>query len=128
MATVIGIFEEAYKKNKPIPVVRPGNQSRRFTHIDDTVDTCISAWKKNKNLHYSISNKNSYTIKQVAKLFSNKIKYLPKRPGERFASALTKMSLSNDVIQKFGMKSLKKYIENFKLDFIKQKIIKILFS
>ena len=121
MATVIGIFEEAYKKNKPMPVVKPGNQRRRFTHIDDTIDACIFAWKKNKSTHYSISNKKSYTIEQVAKLFSNKIKYLPKRPGERFASALTKMSLSNEVIQKFGKKSLKRYIENFKLDFIKQK-------
>ena len=121
MATVIGIFEEAYKKNKPMPVVKPGNQRRRFTHIDDKIDACIFAWKKNKSTHYSISNKKSYTIEQVAKLFSNKIKYLPKRPGERFASALTKMSLSNEVIQKFGKKSLKRYIENFKLDFIKQK-------
>ena len=58
--------------------------------------------EKNKNLHYSISNKKSYKIEEVAKLFSNKIKYLPKRPGERFASALTKMSLSNEVIRKFG--------------------------
>ena len=119
MATVIGIFEEAYKKKEPMPVVKPGNQTRRFTHIDDTVDVCIMAWKKNKNLHYSISNKKSYKIIEVAKLFGNKIKYLPKRPGERFASALTKMSLSNEVIRKFGKKSLKIYIEKFKRGLIK---------
>ena len=33
MATVIGIFEDQYKKKKPLSVVRPGTQSRRFTHI-----------------------------------------------------------------------------------------------
>ena len=33
MATVIGIFEDCYKKNKPLGVVKPGTQSRRFTHI-----------------------------------------------------------------------------------------------
>ena len=119
MATVIGIFEEAYKKKEPMPVVKPGNQTRRFTHIDDTIDVCIMAWRNNKNLHYSISNKKSYKIIEVAKLFSNKIKYLPKRPGERFASALTKMSLSNEVIRKFGKKSLKIYIEKFKTGLIK---------
>ena len=119
MATVIGIFEEAYKKKEPMPVVKPGNQTRRFTHIDDTIDVCIMAWRNNKNLHYSISNKKSYKIIEVAKLFSNKIKYLPKRPGERFASALTKMSLSNKVIRKFGKKSLKIYIEKFKTGLIK---------
>ena len=37
MATVIGIFEDQFKKNKPLTVVKPGSQSRRFTHIDDTI-------------------------------------------------------------------------------------------
>ena len=46
MATVIGIFEEAYKKRQALPVVLPGSQSRRFTHIDDTVEICFLAWKK----------------------------------------------------------------------------------
>ncbi len=55
MATVIGIFEKCYKKKKPLPVVKPGTQSRRFTHIFDTVNACFFAWKKNKCLHYSIT-------------------------------------------------------------------------
>ena len=46
MATVIGIFENQYKTNKSLTVVKPGNQSRRFTHINDTVDACFYAWKK----------------------------------------------------------------------------------
>ena len=46
MATVLGIFEDQYEKNKPLTVVRPGTQTRRFTHIDDTIRTCITAWKK----------------------------------------------------------------------------------
>ena len=114
MATVIGIFQEKFKNNQPLPVVLPGNQSRRFTHIEDTIDTCFEAWKRNKNSHYSISNKKSFTILEVAKLFSKKIKLLPARPGERYASALTKMNLSNKVIRRFGKKSLSKYISNYK--------------
>ena len=47
MSTVIGIFENAFKNNKSLPVVKPGTQSRRFTHIDDTVMICYLAWKKN---------------------------------------------------------------------------------
>ena len=31
----------------------------------------------------------------VAKMFGSKIRYLPKRPGERYASALTNMNLTN---------------------------------
>ena len=113
MATVIGIFEHCYKKNKPLPVVRPGNQTRRFTHIRDTVEVCYAAWKKNKNRHYSITNRKSYSIKEVAKLFKSKIKFLPSRLGERYASALTDMNLSNKVHRKFGKIKLKNYIDEF---------------
>ena len=111
MSTVIGIFENAYKNKKPLPVVRPGTQSRRFTHIDDTIKICYLAWKKNLCRHYSIAHKKSYSILEVAKLFKTRIKFLKKRPGERYASALTSMNLSNKVYKYFGKKSLKKYIE-----------------
>ncbi len=114
MATVIGIFEEYYKNNKTLPVVKPGTQTRRFTHIDDTINTCINAWKKNKCKHYSITNKDSYSIIEVAKMFGSKIKFLPNRPGERYASALTRMNLSNNVVRKYGKVSLKDYIISIK--------------
>ena len=48
MATVVGIFEDCFKKNKKLPVVKPGTQTRRFTHVSDTVQACIFAWRKNK--------------------------------------------------------------------------------
>ena len=114
MATVIGIFEYHYKRNKPLPVVQPGTQSRRFTHIDDTIKVCIQAWQKNKCRHYSITHHKSYSILNVAKMFGTKIRYLPKRPGERYASALTSMNLSKKIHKYFGKKSLKKYINTIK--------------
>ncbi|MDC2997801.1 NAD-dependent epimerase/dehydratase family protein [Candidatus Pelagibacter sp.] len=113
MSTVIGIFEEAYKNKKPLPVVKPGSQSRRFTHIDDTIEVCYFAWKKNLSRHYSISSKESYSIIDVAKMFKSKIKFLNKRPGERYASALTKMNLSNKVYRYYGKIKLSKYINDF---------------
>ena len=112
MATVIGIFENQYKNKKPLTVVKPGTQSRRFTHISDTIKTCYYAWKKNKNKHYSISNKKSYSIIQVAKMFKTKIKFLAPRKGERYASALTNMNLSNRVYKHFGKIQLKSYISD----------------
>ena len=113
MATVIGIFENAYLKKKPLPVVRPGTQTRRFTHIKDTVEICYLAWKENKQRHYSISSKQSYSIIKIANLFNKKVKYLPKRQGERYASALTDMNLSNKVYKKFGRLKIKDYINDF---------------
>ena len=115
MATVIGIFESHYKKRKSLPVVKPGTQTRRFTHIFDTVDVCYMAWKRKLCRHYSIANKKEYSIKEVAKMFNTKIRYLPKRKGERYASALTNKSLSNKVYKYFGKIELKNYIQNFLL-------------
>ena len=113
MATVIGIFQNQFKNNKALTVVRPGSQSRRFTHITDTVNICFKAWKLNKCSHYSISHKESYRIKDVAKMFKSKIKYLPQRSGERYASALTNMSFNNRVIKFYGKINLKDYITSF---------------
>ena len=113
MATVIGIFEKLYENNKALTVVRPGTQTRRFTHVKDTVEVCYEAWKKNKCRHYSISNKKSYSIVQVAKLFSSKIKYLPVRSGERYASALANLSFSNKVHKCYGKIQLKDYVKSF---------------
>jgi UDP-glucose 4-epimerase len=112
MATVIGIFENQFKKNKPLTVVKPGTQTRRFTHIYDTVGACYDAWKKNKCRHYSISNRKSYSMIQVAKMFKSKVKFLPARPGERYASALTNMNLSNKIYKLFGSIQLKDYVKD----------------
>ena len=113
MATVIGIFERQYKNNEPLTIVKPGTQTRRFTHISDTVKVCYDAWKANECKHYSISHKKSYSINEVAKMFGSKTKYLPPRLGERYASALTNLSFNNKVVKKFGKISLKDYISSF---------------
>ena len=113
MATVIGIFEYQYKNNKPLSVVKPGTQTRRFTHIDDTVKVCFDAFKANKCKYYSISNKKSYSILEVAKMFKSEIVMLNSRLGERYASALTKLSSNNKIIQKYGKIQLKDYVSSF---------------
>ena len=112
MATVIGIFEKQFKKKIPLTIVKPGNQTRRFTHVIDTVEACYYAWRKNKCRHYSISNKKSYSILEVAKMFKCKVKFLPPRKGERYASALTNLNLSNKVYKLFGKINLRDYVAN----------------
>ena len=113
MATVIGIFQNQYRNNKPLTIVKPGTQTRRFTHISDTVNICYKAWKLNKCKHYSISHKESYSILNVAKMFNTRVKFVPQRPGERYASALTNMSYENKVNKHYGKINLKDYITSF---------------
>jgi UDP-glucose 4-epimerase len=113
MATVVGIFEDHFKMGRKLPVVRPGTQVRRFTHVFDTVKACVFAWRQNKCKHYSIASKQSYSIIELAKLFKIKIRYLPTRKGERFASALTRMNLNNRIVRLSAKIRLKDYVNNF---------------
>ena len=46
-------------------------------------------------------------------MFKHRVKYLKARKGERFASALTNMSLNNKIIKKYGKIHLKDYITSF---------------
>lgn len=114
MSTVIGIFEDLYVKKKPMTVVMPGTQSRKFTHIDDTINGCITAWKKNKNREYILSNRISHKIVNVAKMFSKKIVFVPERLGERYKSAEIKQIHGRRLYELACKKELKNYILNFK--------------
>ena len=88
MSAVIGIFEQQYKKNKPLTIVKPGTQKRDFTHIDDIVRGCYLAWKRGTQNHYMLGTQKNYSIMEIAKVFNTRIKYLPYRPGERFGSTI----------------------------------------
>lgn len=115
MATVIGIFEDLYKKGKTLTVVKPGTQSRNFTHVDDIVSGCITAWKKNKNREYILTHNKSFTIKEVAFLFSKKIKLVSRRLGERYRSSNVSFIDGRKVYKILCKKSLKTYIHDFKM-------------
>jgi len=43
-------------------------------------------------------------------MFKHRIKYLKSRKGERFASALTNISINNKIVHKYGKIDLKDYI------------------
>ncbi len=114
MVAVIGIFEDCYKKNLPLPIVLPGTQTRKFTHVKDTVNVCYIAWKNDKNAHYSIASKNSYSINKVASLFSDKKIFIPERIGERFKSVIVKKIRNKKINNYVGKIELKTYIASIK--------------
>ena len=67
--------------------------------------------KKKLSKHRELGTESPFTIIEVAKMFNCKIKYLKARPGERYASALTNMNLSNKVYKLFGKIQLKDYLK-----------------
>ena len=97
MIAVVGKFMQQYLEGKPLTVVRPGNQKRDFTHIEDLVDGIISAWKKKLNKEYLLGTKKNITILNLAKLFKTKYTFVKKLPGERFSS----MTIKNNNAKKY---------------------------
>ena len=112
MSAVIGIFEEQYKKRKPLTIVKPGNQRRDFTHIDDIVRGCCLAWKKGKQNEYMLGTKINHSIIEIAKMFKSKIIYMPSRPGERFGSTIPNNN-AKKILGYSARVKIKDYIKNF---------------
>lgn len=112
-ATVIAIFEEQYKRSEELTVVKPGNQSRDFTHIDDICNGLIAVTKKQLNKEYHLRYGKNYEIENVARMFSNKIKYINERPGERFTSEYF-ASDTKEILEWEAKIELEDYILRFK--------------
>ena len=85
-ATVIGIFGRQYNNNEPLTVVSPGTQSRDFTHVSDVVAGVIKTVDTNLNREWMLRSGTNHKIIDVAKMFSDNIKIIPERRGERFTS------------------------------------------
>lgn len=113
-ATVIGIFEEQYKNNKPITVVEPGTQSRDFTHVEDIVIGVLKTVDKSMNREWFLRSGVSYELIKVAKMFSNNIEMLPFRKGERYSSVDMENDDTVDVLGWEPKHNLKDWIKEIK--------------
>ena len=82
-ATLIAIFVEQYKNNKPLTVVSPGTQLRNFTHIDDIISGLILIGEHGYGDNYGVGCSEAYSILEIAKAFGSKIEILPERRGNR---------------------------------------------
>ena len=87
-ATVIGIFFEQYKNKEPLTIARPGTQRRAYTHIDDTINGLILVGEKGCGDGYCIGSEKTYSILEIAKIFSGKIKMISKKRGDRMFSTI----------------------------------------
>lgn len=81
-ATVIAIFERQYKNNEKLTVVKPGTQTRDFTHVSDIVNGVIKTIDLNKNNEWYFRSGKNYSIIDVANQFGD-WKFIEKRKGER---------------------------------------------
>ena len=111
MSTVIGIFEKQFKKKISLTVVKPGTQKRDFTHINDIINGCYLAFRKGRQNEYMLGTNKKYSILQIAKMFRRKIKFLPRREGDRSGSNTPNYNAFNYLGYKAKI-NIKDYIKN----------------
>lgn len=85
-ATVVALFEKQRKENKPLTIVKPGTQSRDFTHVYDIVTGLIKIMNRNDNQEWHLRSGVNTTIIELAEMFGGTYTFIPERRGERFTS------------------------------------------
>src|SRR5262249_12039267 len=112
-ATVIGIFKTLYKQGKPITVRAPGTQKRNFTHVHDLARGLLMVGEGGEGDEYGLGAAESYSILDVANMFTDNIEMLPERPGNRMDSIVD----TSRAEKEFGWKTehtLREYIDSLK--------------
>jgi UDP-glucose 4-epimerase len=86
-ATLIAKYAECMRLGQPLTVVKPGTQTRNFTHVDDIVDALIMIGSDGFGDEYGIGNPTDYSVMEVANMFRpDHIEFLPHRRGNRMAA------------------------------------------
>ena len=110
--TVIETFHQCLKSGSKCSINGSGEQTRAFTHIDDTVDGILLAGEKGEADEYAISAKEVYSLNDVAKMFGLEVEYAPATKSSRSSGADDSTKL-----EALGWKqrhTLSEYIEGLK--------------
>jgi UDP-glucose 4-epimerase len=114
-ATVVGIFEDLFKQNKPLTITSDGEQRRDFTHIDDIVDALIRCIGKDfRAEEFELGRGVNHSINDIADMFGVDYpkKYIDQRPGEYPMTLCEDKNAFNKLGWK-AYKNIKDYINNW---------------
>lgn len=110
--TVVGTFKGCYLAGDPCKINGTGEQTRTFTHVDDTIDALILIGEKGERDEYGISAKEVHSLLDLAEMYGLDVEFKPATKSTRSAGAIDTSKLKS-----LGWKqqrTLKEYIENIK--------------
>ncbi|HFC10635.1 MAG TPA: NAD-dependent epimerase/dehydratase family protein [Candidatus Kaiserbacteria bacterium] len=110
--TVVETFKQCYLNNQPCLINGTGEQTRAFTHVDDTIDALMLVGEKGVADEYAISAKEIYSLLELAEMFGIKTEF-------KSATRSTRSSGADDTtkLEKLGWEqrhTLEDYIEQIK--------------
>ena len=80
--SVVSIFMEQYKNDKPLNIVNDGEQRRDFIHVQDIVKANILCGKRKNEFNgeiYNVGTGTAYSVNGIADMFGGKKQYGEKR-------------------------------------------------
>ena len=120
--TVVGVFQEQYKKGEPLTITSDGEQRRDFTHVDDIVDGLVRVHRgmhgeldmRYAGAEFEFGRGVNHSINELASYFGSDYptKYLPKRDGE-YDITLCKDEHTKEALNWNPTKNLDDYIKDF---------------
>jgi len=112
-ASVIGRFKEQYWAGEPITVVSPGTQKRNFTYAGDIARGLLLVGEKGQGDDYGLGSPESYSVLDIAKMFTDNLLMLPERKGNRMDSIVDTSKVEKEFDWKPEM-TVKQYIDSLK--------------
>jgi len=115
--SVVSIFEEQYKAGEPLTVTGDGSQERMFTYVEDIVDGLIKSYLYSQNEEFELGNPiKSYSVLEIAKMFSDNIKFIESRKGDRANSVLTNYEETCEKLNWAPTMSVEEWIKKIKIN------------
>lgn len=111
--SVISVFEKQYKKGKPLTICGSGHQRRAFTFVNDIVDGLIKAWKYESAGEFQLNNPKEYSILEIANMFTDNVKFIEARKGDRSTSVTTNNN-ARELLNWETTMDVTEWIENIK--------------
>lgn len=112
-ASVMGRFKEQYWKGEPLTVVSPGTQKRNFTYAGDIARGLLLVGERGQGDEYGLGSPESYSVLELAQMFSENVVMLPERKGNRMDSVVDTARAELE----FGWRAegvLREYVESLK--------------
>lgn len=111
--TVVETFKQHYLDGTPCSINGTGEQTRAFTHVDDTVDALVLIGEKGGTDEYAISAKEVYSLVELAHLFDLEIEFKPATKSTRSSGASDTSKL--EALGWTQQRTLAEYINQIKI-------------
>ena len=114
-SSVVGIFLNKMQEKKPLLVTGDGSQKRDFIHIHDVAEAnYLAAVLPGKlNTAFNIGNGSTLSVLELAKMISDKYKFIPKREGEAEIT-FADISKAKNILKWEPIYKLDEYIDEIK--------------